>query len=63
MIKEAKSIAEYAIRKWLLDHNFALECFELKIDGNEGIVTDRNGDSLTFVYDKKSREVYVKEEE
>lgn len=36
MIKGAKSIAEYAIRKWLLEQNFVLECFTLTMDGSKG---------------------------
>lgn len=61
MIKGAKSIAEYAIRKWLQDQNFVMSCFELTMDGNEAVLTDRNNDTLTLVYDSTSKTVYVKE--
>ena len=61
MIKGAKSIAEYAIRKWLQDQNFVMSCFELSMNGNEAILTDRNNDTLTLVYDSSSKTVYVKE--
>lgn len=60
-IKGAKTIAEYAIRKWMQDQNFVMSCFELNVNGNEGTVCDRNGDSLTLVYDINSKSVYVKE--
>lgn len=62
-IKGAKTIAEYAIRQWLLEHNFAMECFILRMAGNEGILTDVNGDTLTLVYDARRELVYVKDEE
>lgn len=61
MIKGATSIAEYAIRKWLQDQNFVMSCFELSMNGNEAILTDRNNDTLTLVYDSSSKTVYVKE--
>ena len=61
MIKGAKSIAEYAIRKWLQDQNFVMSCFELTLNGNEAVLTDRNNDTLTLVYDSPSKTVYVKE--
>lgn len=60
MITGAKSIAEYAIRKWLQDQNFVMSEFELTISGNKGIVKDKNGDSITLIYDGVSRTVYVK---
>lgn len=59
MIKGAKSIAEYAIRKWLQDQNFVMSCFELTMNGNEAVLTDRNNDTLTLVYDSSSKTVYV----
>lgn len=61
MTKGAKTIAEYAIRRWLTDQNFALECFRLEMDGNEGILTDRQGEELTLAYDSGTKTVAVKE--
>lgn len=61
MIKGAKTIAEYAIRKWLQDQNFVMSCFSLSISGNEGILKDSNNDTMTLVYDSSSRTVCVKE--
>ncbi len=61
MVKGAKSIAEYAVRRWLFEQNFAMEYFELRMDGNRGILTDRNGEGLVLVYDPGNRVVYVAE--
>ena len=33
VVKGAKTIAEYAIKKWLLDQGFVMECFSLSITG------------------------------
>lgn len=60
MIKGAKSVAEYSIRKWLDVHEFDMSQFELTINGNEGTLTDKVGDSITFVYDAATRRVYEK---
>lgn len=60
MIK-AKSIAEYAIWKWLLQQNFAIEFFTLVMDGNEGTLKDKLGETMVLVYDPSSKSVYVKE--
>lgn len=60
-IKGVKTIAEYAMRRWLVEQNFAQECFSLTIDGNKGKLTDQQGDSLTLVYDPDSKSVYIKE--
>lgn len=59
MIKGVKSIAEYAIRKWLQDENFVMGCFELTVDGNYGTLKDRDGNTLELVYDNKYKTVYV----
>lgn len=61
MIKGAKSIAEYAIKKWLQDKNFVMSEFQLTMNGNEAKLVDRNKDTLTLVYDSDSKTVYVKE--
>lgn len=59
MIKGAKSIAEYAIRKWLLEQNFAMEFFELSMQGNKGVLKDSTGESMTLIYDADSKSVYI----
>ena len=57
----AKTIAEYVIRKWLQDQNFVMSNFELTVNGNEAVLTDKNNDTMTLVYDSASKTVYVKE--
>ena len=61
MIKGARTIAEFAIRKWLQDENFVMSEFQLIMSGNEAKLVDRNKDALTLVYDSDSKTVYVKE--
>lgn len=58
MIKGAKTIAEYAIRKWLLEQNFAMEFFELSMAGNKSILTDQTGETMELIYDAVSKTVY-----
>lgn len=59
MIKGTKSIAEYAFRKWMECQNFAIEYFDLSIDGNKGTLTDRTGDTLVLHYDPVEKSVIV----
>ncbi|WP_320976995.1 hypothetical protein [Enterocloster asparagiformis] len=61
MIRGAKTIAEYAIRSWLETENFEMSCFELTMNGNEGLLTDRTGATLRLVYDNRSKTVSVAE--
>lgn len=61
-IKGAKTIAEYAIRKWLENEGFVMECFQLDFTGEcEAIIKDKQGDSLRLVYDKARRAVFTVE--
>ena len=62
MIQGAKTIAEYAIRKWLIKEGFDLECFNLDMHGNQGILTDQAGESMTLEYIPESKSIIVKEE-
>lgn len=61
MIKGAKSIAEYAIRKWLQAEGFEMRYFKLTVHNNEAMIVDSAGDTLRLVYDNDTRSVYVKE--
>lgn len=61
MIKGAKSIAEYAIRKWLQSEGFEMRYFKLTVHDNEAMIVDSAGDTLRLVYDNDTRSVYVKE--
>lgn len=63
MIKGCKTIAEYAIRRWLIEHNFEINCFTLTVDGNRGLLEDSNKDTLFLVYNKDTRTVSVEAEE
>lgn len=58
MIKGVKSIAEYSIRKWMQDQEFVMSEFELTISGNEGVVKDKIGNTITLVYDGVTKTVY-----
>lgn len=60
-VKNAKTIAEYAIRKWLNEEGFAIGFFALSMCGNEGTLTDLNGESMVLVYDPDQKQVFVKE--
>lgn len=62
MIKGCKSIAEYAMRRWMQVHNFAEGYFNLEVTGNEGTVQDTNNDTLVLIYNPVSREVTVRED-
>ena len=61
MIKGAKSIAEYAIRKWLQSEGFEMRYFKLTVHDNEAMIEDSVGDTLWLVYDNDTKSVYVKE--
>lgn len=59
-IKAAKTIAEYSIIRWLISQNFVLEFFTLEMEGNEGTLRDKTGESMVLVYDPEEKSVYVK---
>ena len=61
MIKGAKSIAEYAIRKWLQSDGFEMRYFKLTVHDNEALIVDSAGDTLWLIYDNDTKSVYVKE--
>ena len=61
MIKGAKSIAEYAIRKWLQSAGFEMRYFKLTVHNNEAMIVDSAGDTLRLVYDNDTKSVYAKE--
>lgn len=57
-IKGAKSIPEYAIRKYLQNKDFDMSYFELTMYGNQAELEDTCGNTITLVYDAESRTVY-----
>ncbi len=60
-IKGAKSIAEYAIRKWMAENGLMQEHFTVTMAGRSATITDRNGDILQLQYDSDTRTVLVEE--
>lgn len=58
----AGSIAEYAMLRWLKERNFALECFDLTVSLNRGILKDQLGESMVLIYNPDTKSVSVKEE-
>ena len=58
--KRSKTIAEYAIRKWLENEGFQMEYFRLKVIGNLALLIDMRGDKLILNYDADTRLVYAK---
>lgn len=60
MDKRSKTIAEYAIRKWLENEGFQMEYFRLKVIGNLALLIDMRGDKLILNYDADTHLVYAK---
>lgn len=60
--KRSKTIAEYAVRRWLMNQGFVMDYFTLTMDGNKGALKDKNGDTLVLVYDSQTKSVYVQED-
>ena len=59
----AKTIAEYAIRKWMEQEGFAQECFNVKMVGpHTADITDASGDSLQLIYDPENRVVVMSDD-
>ena len=58
MVKGAKTIAEYAFRRWMERENFHMAYFKLEMTGtHEAVIWDKNGDSMKLVYDPGTRNV------
>lgn len=55
--RKVKSVAEYAVRKWLMDQNFVYGCFDLKMDGPLATITDRYGATLKLRYFPQTKTV------
>lgn len=54
----AKSIAEFAIRRYLTELGIPMKHYTLSMDGRVGTLTDKNGDSITLEYDNRRKAVY-----
>ena len=61
--KRSKTIAEYAIRKWLENEGFQMEYFRLKVVSNTAVLEDSKGEKLILVYEPNTHSVHVKGEE
>ncbi len=60
-IKGVKSVAEYAIRRRLQGENFIMSNFTLTMNGNEGLLKDKSGETLRIRYDGDTKSVYIDE--
>lgn len=61
-MKGCKTIAEYAIKKWMEDKGFVMEYFSVEMCGNKAVITDKTGGSLKVKYNHETREVEEMEE-
>lgn len=62
-MKALKSIAQYAVMKWMQQEGFAVECFKVDfINEHEAVITDATGEQLKVIYDSTSKAVYAVEE-
>lgn len=59
MIKGCKSIAEYAFRRWMADHDFVGNYFSLEVAGNKALIKDEAGNTLGLVYDSVEKCVNI----
>ena len=58
-IKGAKTIAEYAFRKWMEDAGFMAGMFNLELTGkHEAVIRDKAGDTMKLIYDPESKTVF-----
>lgn len=52
-----KTIAEYAVKKWMESNRFVMSEFAVSMDGNKAMITDKRGDCLKVHYNPKTRRV------
>ena len=57
-MKNVKTIAEYAIRKWMEQERLIEECFKLTVKGNEGTLMDSEGNALKLIYNPELKRVF-----
>lgn len=60
-MKCCKTIAEYAIKKWMEDNGFAMNEFSVSMDENGATITDGHGDSMKARYNRRTKKVEVVE--
>lgn len=44
-----------------MDINFVMEYFRLTMDGNKGILSDKNGDNLILIHDSDNGTVHTED--
>ena len=57
MSKGAKTIAEFAFRKFFEREEIDLACFNLPVVGDEAVLTDGDLDTIKLKYDRQTHEV------
>lgn len=62
MTRGIKSIAEYAVRRWMAEQGLSYENFTLAMNGTCATITDSNGDTLHLRYDGHSKSVLIEED-
>lgn len=60
MIRGAKTIAEYKVKKWIQTEMPDVRIESIEVSGNEFTIRDIVGDQMTIVYDEFSRSVHEK---
>ena len=57
-MKGIKTIAEYAILKWMEQEGFVRECFSVELNGNEAVLTDSENCKMKLIYHPETRTVF-----
>lgn len=57
MITGCKTIAEYAIKKWMEKNGFVMELFSIEMFGNSAEITDQTGEKMKVTYNSETKEV------
>lgn len=52
-----KTIAEYAVKKWMESNGFIMSEFAVSMDENTAMITDKRGNCLKVHYNPKNRRV------
>ncbi len=61
-MKGCRTIAEFAIRTWMEANGFVMDFFNVKMDGNTALITDRTGDNMKVSYDPVTKSVEIQNE-
>lgn len=56
-MKGCKTIAEFAIKKWMEDNGFVMEYFTVEMRGNEAVIADKTGESLMVSYNPETKTI------